>query len=101
MCLLVSSRSSRDDIFNGTDGSERHTVPNGPHINLLVMQAQPCKGVLADTIASRRRNQRSVETLLDALRDPETMDAPQAISAVEVDVVNGRDKFHSEWMTCD
>jgi hypothetical protein len=91
------SRSSRDDLTSGVaDSSEKHTVPNGPHFNFLVMSSQSCKGAMADAYANRRRNQRAIDTFVDCLRDPDSQDAPQPISAVEVDVVNNRDKFHSK-----
>lgn len=89
-------RSSRDDHQSGAgDSSETHTVPNGPHFNFLVMSSQGCRGAIADAYANRKRNQRAVDTFMECLRDPDSQDAPQPISAVEVDVVNTRDKFHS------
>lgn len=91
------SRSSRDDLTGGMgDSSEKHTVPNGPHFNFLVMSSQVWRGSIADAFANRRRNQRAIDTFVDSLRDPDSQDVPQPISAVEVDVVNTRDKFHSK-----
>lgn len=85
--------SSRSD-----DAAERNLLANAPHLNFLVMNSQPCKGVLSDAFQSRRRsvNGRAVDTLVQALANPATYDPPQPISAARVDVSHPRDRFHSK-----
>eukprot|EP00602_Paraphysomonas_sp_CaronLab_P007341 CAMPEP_0185034502 /NCGR_PEP_ID=MMETSP1103-20130426/24456_1 /TAXON_ID=36769 /ORGANISM="Paraphysomonas bandaiensis, Strain Caron Lab Isolate" /LENGTH=1089 /DNA_ID=CAMNT_0027571189 /DNA_START=131 /DNA_END=3400 /DNA_ORIENTATION=+ len=87
--------SSRDDYLGGSsEGVDQQLVPNAPHVNFLVMNTQPCKGPLYDAYVARKRNQRSVDEFFKALKDPESFESPQAIGAVEVDVINTKDKFH-------
>jgi hypothetical protein len=84
--------SSRSD-----DAAERNLLANAPHLNFLVMNAQPCRGLLSDAFQSRKRNARGgADALLEALANPATYDPPQPISAARVDVSNPRDRFHSE-----
>jgi hypothetical protein len=91
--------SSRSD-----DAAERNLLANAPHLNFLVMNSQPCKGVLSDAFQARRRsvNGRAVDTLVQALANPATYDPPQPISAARVDVSHPRDRFHSKpFPPCD
>lgn len=81
--------SSRDD-----DAAETNLLPNAPHLNFLVMNSQSCKGQLNDAWQARKRNVRTTDSFLDTLANPDTYDPPQPISAVKVDVVNPRDRFH-------
>ena len=72
-------------------------VTNSATTNYIVMQSQQNKGLLADAIATRRRQQRVAETFFDALKDPESFSAPKHLSMVEVDVVNQKESFHGEF----
>lgn len=85
--------SSRSD-----DAAERNLLANAPHLNFLVMNSQPCKGLLNDAYQSRKRNIRTADAFIEALANPATYDPPQPISAVRVDVSNPRDRFHSKWI---
>jgi hypothetical protein len=58
------------------------------------MNSQSCKGQLNDAWQARKRNVRTTDSFLETLAHPDTYDPPQPISAVKVDVVNPRERFH-------
>jgi hypothetical protein len=80
--------ASRDDLTK----KKGATVPMPSE--QLVMESQLCKGSCGDLFANRRKNAKSMEAFLEALRDKSTFEHPQHIGAIEINVTSPNDNFH-------
>lgn len=85
---FVSVSSSRDD-----NTADQNLVPNSPHLNFLVMNSQPYKGIVGEA-ASRRRSAGGADRFIESLGMPESYDMRTPVCEAKIDVLNQKDKFH-------